>query len=552
MRVLVAFSLMLSFGAGCSTAASPDLAVGVGGSSSVGGQPTAGNQATSIEFESVGDLAARTQVRIKVQVLPLQAQPYQVRFALPTSGGDPQDAVLDQALVTTDSLGIASVLLTAPSTPTEFDVRATVGALSKPLRIRVTESGFASLQVVPLYAGFRTITTWVATAHKNTTCANLTGTPPEDGPLVSLPSASDSAPQLDDVPAGMRLAVTLRSGHFVGGCASVDKVRPGSPSDPQVVQVTVLNRPINLNASTLNLSLGLSAGDTSWSGFLQQGSDAVLDALLGTSTDDVDALLDAMREASDASRQSFENARKAEAWDDLLRAHWGAGAATKVHDVYKGWLAAGRQRFSDSAHLFTGTLTPIEQPGSPLDQRSADLTLLTVADLPAKQSGVVERAKVAWSAGADDSILLGTDLYLVQSQLMSGLAEAALLKANPEVADGPALLAETLDCDGLSATLVAAGASAEFGYGSCDAACLTSLCETAAAALWQRGADATGLAPARLSISATGEEPLVGDAAQLDGVGGLWLGVLTSGDEKMPTGGSITAVAPTAAAPEAE
>ena len=62
----------------------------------------------------------------------------------------------------------------------------------------------------------------------------------------------------------------------------------------------------------------------------------------------------------------------------------------------------------------------------------------------------------------------------------------------------------------------------------------------------------TGLAPARLSISATGEEPLVGDAAQLDGVGGLWLGVLTSGDEKTPTGGSITAVAPTAAAPEAE
>lgn len=545
MRVLVGFVLLLPLGAGCSSSdALADASPGFGGSSSVGGQPTAGNQPTSIEFESVGDLPARAQVLVKVKVLP--AQSYAVRFALPTSGGDPLDAVLDQALVTADSNGIASVKLTAPSTPAEFDVRASVGAFSRTLRIRVTESGFASLLVQPKYSGFlRKITTWVASAHLDTTCASLTGIPPEDGPLVSLPAASGSAPQLDDVPAGTRLAVTLRSGHFVGGCASVEKARPGSPSNPQVVQVTVLNRPINLNASTLNLSLGLPADDTSWSAFLQRASDDMLASLLGTSTDDVDALLDAMREASGASRQSFENARKAEVWDDLLRAHWGSSAATKVHEVYKGWLTAGRQRFSDSAHLFTGTLTPIEQPGSPLDQRSADLALLTVADLPVKQSGVVERAKVSWSAGADDSILLGTDLYFVQSQLLSGLAEAALLKANPEVADGPALLAETLDCDGLSGVLVAAGASAELGYDGCNAACLTTLCESAARALWQRGADATGLSPTRLSINATGEEPLVGDAAELVGVGGVWLGVLTDGEEETPTQGRLTAVAPT-------
>jgi hypothetical protein len=545
MRVLVGFALMLSFGAGCGTSADMSAPVANGGTSSTGGQPTAGNQATSIEFESVGDLAARTQVRIKVQVLPLQAQPYQVRFALPTSGGDPQDAVLDQALVTTDSLGIASVLLTAPSAPTEFDVRATVGALSKPLRVRVTESGFASLQVQPLYAGFRTITTWVASAYTDTTCANLTGTPPEDGPLQSLPASATSAPQLDDVPAGTRLAITLRSGHFVGGCASVEKVRPGSPDKPQPVQVTVLDRPIDLNASTLNLSLVLPEDDTAWSGLLQQASDSVLAALLGTSTDDVDALLDAMREASGASRQSFENARKAEVWDDLLRAHWGASASTKLRDLYKGWLAAGRQRFNDSEHLFTGQLTPIEQPGSPLDQRSADLTLLTVADLPSKQAGFVERAKVSWSAGADDSILLGTDLYFVESQLMCGLAEAALLKANPEVEDAPALLAEALDCDGLSSVLVAAGANAELGYDGCNAQCLTTLCESAAQALWQRGADATGLSPARLSINATGDAR-VGDAAEVAGMGGTWLGALTVADEKTTTGGTLTAVAPAA------
>ena len=549
MRVLTGLALLLSFGAGCSTdAASADAPGAFGGGSSGGGQPSAGNQATSIEFESVGDLAARTQVRLKVKVLPVSAQPYQVRFALPTSGGDPLDAVLDQALATTDELGIASVLLTAPSSaPAEFDVRATVGTLSKPLHIRVTEGGFASLQVQPLYAGFRTITTWVASAYPDTTCANLTGTPPEDGPLQSLPSSATSAPQLDDVPAGGRVAVTLRSGHFVGGCASVEKVKPGSAAKPQLVQVTVLDRPINLNASTLNVSLMLPADDTAWAGLLQQASDAVLAALLGTSTDDVDALLDAMREASVASRQSFENARKAEGWDDLLRAHWGAAAATKLHDVYKGWLAAGRLRFSESEHLFTGQLEPIQQPGSPLDQRSADLTLLTVADLPSKQTGFVERAKVSWSAPADDSISLGTDLYFVESQLVCGLAEAALLQANPEKSDAPALLAETLDCDGLSALLVAAGPSAELGYDGCDAQCLTSLCESAAAALWQRGVDATGLSPTRLSVNATGDAR-VGDAAEIAGMGGDWLGALSVAGQEKPTstGGTFKAVAPAA------
>ncbi|MES1186304.1 MAG: hypothetical protein ABUL60_21005, partial [Myxococcales bacterium] len=60
MRVLVAFSLMLSFGAGCAGSADMAAAPNGFGGSSVGGQPTAGNQATSIEFESIGDLAART------------------------------------------------------------------------------------------------------------------------------------------------------------------------------------------------------------------------------------------------------------------------------------------------------------------------------------------------------------------------------------------------------------------------------------------------------------------------------------------------------------
>src|SRR5690349_22044748 len=54
-------------------------------------------------------------------------------------------------------------------------------------------------------------------------------------------------------------------------------------------------------------------------------------------------------------------------------------------------------------------------------------------------------------------------------------------------------------------------ADTDLGYADCDAGCLTDLCRKAAATIWQRGGDASGLTPARLSITATGSAR-VGDA----------------------------------------
>ncbi len=544
MRVLAVFALALGFSAACASSAD-DAGVfdGTAGMSATGGEPSNSDQPTSLVFEMVQDLPARAQVKLKVKARPAKA--YRVRFALPTSSGDPLDAVLDQATADTDANGIASVMLTAPSAPAEFQVRASVGGVSGFTIVKVTDTGFASLQVQPLYAGFRMITTWEATAHTGMTCAQLTGIPPEDGPLHGLPASALAAPQLDGVPAGTPLAVTLRSGHFVGGCASLEKIAPGPPDKPQIVQVTVLDRPIDLGASPLAVSLSLPAADTTWSAFLQTAGDAVLSALPGTSTDDVDALLDAMREAAGGSRQAFENARKAESWDDLLRQRWGTTAATKLRDACAGWLLAGRQKFADSEHLLSGTLTPIEQAGSPLDQRSADFALLAVAGLDGATSGFVDRAQVSWSAASDDTLVLGTDLYLIQSRLAQALAESAALESRPDASTGAQLLAETLDCAGASAALAASGANTELGYEACDAGCLAQLCEAGVAAIWQRGSDASALSPARLSITATGTAR-VGDAAEVAGVGGTWIGALTSADDSMTTGGPLTAVAPAA------
>lgn len=511
------------------------------------GQPGDDGQPQLLAFEAVpgvDELAARTQLQLKVRALP--AKVYHLRFALPTSGGDPLDAVLDQAEADTGPDGIATVQLTAPSSPTTFDVRASAGTRSASVSVTVKDTGFATLQVRPLYPDFRRIiTTWVASAYPDKSCAELSGIPPEDGPIQSLPAGAEAAPLLNHVPAGTRLAVTLRSGHFVGGCTSVEKVAPAPADEPQIVKVNVLYRPIDLGASPLTVTFGANVPNNSWSSLLETSGGAVLQGLQGTSTDDVDALLDAMREASGSSRQIFETTRQAEAWDDVLRSHWGGSAATKLRDTVAVWLAAGRQKFSLSDHLFTGTLTPISQPADPLDQRSADFRLLQVAGLDGVRSGFVDRAQVSWSAGSDDTLHIGTDLYLVQSRLAEALAESAALEGVDEAdaTSAAGLLAKTLDCAGFADALAAAGPSAELAYDACDSACLMSLCEAGIAAIWRRGGDATGLSPARLRITATGAAR-VGDLAEVVGVSGSWLGSLTTADGESTTSGVLTAIAP--------
>ena len=228
-----------------------------------------------------------------------------------------------------------------------------------------------------------------------------------------------------------------------------------------------------------------------------------------------------------------------------MRARWGAPAATKLRDTASLWLAAGRQKFSANDHLFTGILTPISQPADPLDQRSADFRLLQVAGLNGAESGFVDRAQASWSASSDDTLQIGTDLYLVQSRLAEALAEAAALEGveSTDASSAAGLLAKTLDCAGFADALAAAGASPDLGYDACDAACLMSLCETGISAIWRRGGEATGLSPARLRITATGAAR-VGDMAEVVGVSGTWIGSLTAGDSTSTTSGVLTGVAP--------
>jgi hypothetical protein len=542
--VLTAFTVLAT---GCSTGAGDDPGIGVGaggGGSAGGGSVMPGTDTpASLDFQDPGLFAARDQYVVTVRALPPRV--YHVQFALPSGSGDPLDAVLDRNETETDADGYATVQVTAPSSPTSFELRATVGSRSASQTLTVADGGAATVQVEPRrlnLSALRDITTWIASAYVNKTCAELPGIPPEDGPIVAPVAGKGDAPIIPQVPARTRLAITLRSGHFIGGCTTVESLPPGPLSSPQVVVVSLLNRPIDLSASRLNISLGVGDAAEAWSAPLSAAAASVQLGVLGTSADDVDALLDAMREASGDSRQQFENARQAELWDDLLRARWGQSAATKLRDLVGTWLAAGRQRFASATPTFVGSLSPLAQGAEDQDS-SAKLQLSSVAGLPAASAGFADSAQVAWSASADDTVALGTDLYFVRSRLAATLAEAAALDDFAGAEDAPAALAAALDCSAFGAALAQAGSDNQLAYGSCDGECLAALCQNGLGALWHRGEDTEGLTPTRLSLTATGKA-YVGDAAEVAGLTGSWIGKLDGDGTDIATGGELAASAP--------
>jgi len=548
MRASLLFCVLL-LGAGCSMSAKDDASApgAFGGSSSLGGTGGVGVGPSTLRFQMKPEMLQASE-HLSLSVLADPPGSYHVRFSLPSSEGDPLDAVLDSAEAETNPAnGIAMVGLTMPSSAATFQVRATIGtSLVATLTLEVEDPGTTAIQVTPRYINLstiRNITTWAASAHVDKTCAQLSGIPPEDGPYPAPLAASNESPLIPNVPAGKTVAVVLRSGHFVGGCTSVASLPPSPVTAPQVVVVPLLNRPIDLSTSQLSLSLDVSDADTSFSTSLSQAGTQLLDALLGTSTDDVDALLDAMREASDGAKQALESARKAEDWDGILRARWGAGAETKLHDLVNGWLASGRQSFGQGGHLFVGALSPLTKLSD--DAKSAaQLELQTVSGLNAARAGFTDAAQVSWAASADDTVVLSADLYFVRTQLAAALAENASHAQVPTVDDAPGALAQLLDCDGLAAALTAAGANAQLAYSDCDDACVARLCEQALLTLWHRGADAEGLTPTRLSLTASGKA-YVGDNAEVAGLDGTWLGALSTNGAESKTGGPLTAATPT-------
>jgi hypothetical protein len=513
---------LVAIAAGCGS----DDAGAVPGTGGAGGGGGASGDPASLEFES----PTLTMIPDEVQTVTVQATPpgqYRLRFALL---GDARDASLDASEVDSDADGAASVRLTAPSSSTTFTLRASAGATVGQAGVSVSSSGFATLQITPLYTGKRGVAYWVASVRTGTTCAELSGKPLDDGDLMGTAPFGKVA-QVSYVPVGPPLAVTVRGGYSVAGCLDIAEVRAGG-SNPLTVAVADL--PIKLSETDLVLELGIDGAEPQqWAAALEGVAARSTAAMLAGASDDVDALLAAMAVASGGQAGEFAAARAGESWDSLLTVTLGGGAAqTALRARVVAWMAKGAESLIDPS-TFSGSLVSAGKYSG-----GAVIELTTVAGIAAEEAGFskTNSENTSWKAEPGDTVLLGTKLGFQPSRLLTALAEPAALAEVPTATSLPQALANTLSCKEIALALVAPGPNPTEIYAGCNVACVRALCEDALVALWQRARDVSLAQPIGSSwvdVTAAGDAT-VDDMARPTGFSGSWVGSLSIATENGP------------------
>ena len=468
--------------------------------------------------------------------LTVKADPpasYLVRFALVGSSADsgPGDAVLDTDDEQTPDDGIAHVTLTAPSMPTTFSVRASVAGKVALLGVSVSSLGYTTLRVQPAYNGHRTVTQWTASLHLDRKCSELVGDPPPDG--SNAVSADEGEPlDLKRVPVGVDVTVTLRAGHYIGGCADQS---PLSEGDGNQVLVYASDRPINLAATSLALSFRAGGRTRRVFGAHEEQRKRRRERPHWRlcSGSDVQALLDAMQDATvAANRDTFDATRLAQGWDAALTSAFGHDAATRLRDPADRWMSAGLQSFQ-APDTFQAQITAL--PAGAL------LELTSVAGVSASEAGFPTSFQSTWSADSSDTLLLGTQLTWLPSRLVTALALAPALVEFPQAASLESALAQSVDCQLVAQTLLAHGTTAGVElYAGCDESCAASACTSAVSTLWNNARDASGTTIATLAITGTGSAK-VGDDAAAIALQGSWVGELSIGQDSSPVSGTLSA-----------
>ncbi len=525
-----------AFLAACSGSATvdavPGAAAGSGGDGSGeagadnGGEPGARELVFVPITTTAIHLKPKASRRLTVQTIP--AGVFRIRFAL--EGEFAADAVLDASEVQTDADGIAQVTLIAPSEPSTFSVRAssTSGAQVKQ-GVSVDATGTTALRVQPSYSGQRKISDWVATARRNVSCSELPGNPPPDGNLQG--KARFNAPlEIKNVPVGVALAVTVRAGHYIGGCADVPAL---SEADGNQVLVYASDRPLSLAATNLSLRLGATDPHPEFDKLIKASASLAESSLLGSAKNDVAALLDEMHAAtSAASREAFDVARMQNGWESALESAFGKSAARRMRDPAQRWLTAGLLAL-DAPDALVGQLLPL---GS-----GVSFTPSAVGTATPSSAGFPGFFVGTWSADSNDTLLLGMELNWQPSRLLTALAVAPALLDFPEASSAERALALSVDCAQVGQVLLANGENpASAAFADCDASCASSLCSAAVAAAWGKAELSSGAAITTLSITASGSAE-VGDDAEATEVDGSWVGELRTADGTAQVSGSLSA-----------
>lgn len=514
-------ALALAAGAGASGCSGSELDA----ATSSGGHKPFVDGAT-IAFDQDATLALPLGASETLHVTTSPPGRYLVRFALI---GASLDGSLESGEVECDDAGRAEVVLHAPAKSTAFSVRASIldeagepGA-SAEIGVAVSDEGFGTLRVIPLYKGSRPVHGWTASVVAGAKCEDISewlpGEPP--GALVATALGKEGIPLLENAPVGPTLAVAIRAGHFAWGCATTNKLAPDATLD---VKVTVLDKAVDLAQKSLDLALLYTPPEEDYALLLADMAATLGYAFVPVGVSGGELLLDGMEALVPAGQlAAFQQARVEKKWDLLAEDHL-AALGVDVRDQIGLWATAGLV-LGDTR--IDATLTAGTQP------MHASLTVTSFGGVDAATAGIVAAPEFTWGADSTDTVSLG-GVVLWQPTRFAGAA--ALLGAQadvPSAATVPAALAELSDCTGL--------AEAMGTFGVCDTACIDALCRVSLGVRWEAalGASLATGALGQVTINASGKAT-VDDAAEPTDIEGHWLGVIKTSGATVSVTGDLT------------
>jgi hypothetical protein len=365
-----------------SCAASPDSTPDEdGGSGGLGGAPSEHIE-TTIEFDTPTPLTLAPGEIKTLSVIVTPPRNQMVTFEILTDS--PQfDGFLLGAMSRVDEDGRANTELQAPTTSSTLILRASIDdERESRVAISVSDQGFASLQVSPVYAGIRSIEQWTASIHAGKTCDDIESFF-EDGPISEQ---GDETAVLMAVPSAAAAAVTLRGDELVSGCKSMVAL---AADTEQELSIEVTDRPLQVAAGELELALSVGSTTTAFAAHLENAIQTGLLHFRGDETRDAPLLLRHMEALlGESDLNHFVEAQAAFGFESALSELWTSESplSSKVDALLTNAAAA-----INGPDVFVGTLH--------LEGANSTFLLTSAAGVPIAISGFFEGSSWALSIG---------------------------------------------------------------------------------------------------------------------------------------------------------
>ena len=490
--------------------------------SETGGGPTQ----SGLSFEDTGTLQLTPGESRDVTVRAPAGST--VRFLLL---GQTSDASVSPAELEIDGSGEGTVLLTAPTSTSTFVLLAQAGEASAELSVAVSEQGFLSLRVVPEYNGMRTLSEpWTADVLVGGDCTGLLATYPQEpiGELSSTAAIGEN-PVVDSVPVGALLAVGLRSGKLVAGCAVLD---PMSAKEEQEIVVTVNDQPMVLGGASMVLTLGFSAEPSAYGDIVTTGVETVAELAFPSETSTAQILLNEMVAGLEpnAGQSLASLIETANLKPNVEVAMDGFDARQFCLDLSDSARALALAELGSGSSEIKAKITGTD--GSPGVAAVEMETFLGLGSDVAK-AGPLD---FAWLDTGNDSLVITGTIPLSGARLSASYMNAVVADELGAVSVAEALRGG-VDCAAVASTIVSSGE-----VDACGLDCLEDACEMAIDARWAAGLladDVDDLPLSKLEIAASGSVKVDQDVAPAE-LTGTWSGTLTALGTAAPAHGEAT------------